>query len=328
MIRRPPRSTQSRSSAASDVYKRQPPARAGTSRLAEQCARSGGASSSCHTAACDVSFPLRGRLRRTSAHAAEQHGVLPAVLADQPQARALNSGSIFLGMTTSSWTQTGAASNLGCFTGRPVGLSLGPRPVDPPALEDERLIAAAGQSQRSQRRSCCTAPYGLRSNHGKTGIHRALRARDGCRCGRRGPPVLQASLLGAAGSERRDRPGVPGVLPQIPEAFMSAAAATPAHTAPQQRWVTRSSGRGTPEEARRCRTDRPARYPGLTLVPLSGRTRPPRSGRLRSPSHAAGRARAEVRALSLLPLRASATSRRRPMPRWLARRSCLLYTSD
>jgi len=30
---------------------------------------------------------------------------------------------------------------------------------------------------------------------------------------------------------------------------------------------------------------------------------------------------AEVRALSLLPLRASATSRRRPMPRWLARRS-------
>jgi len=71
---------------------------------------------------------------------------------------------------------------------------------------------------------------------------------------------------------------------------MSAAAATPAHTAPQQRWVTRSSGRGTPEEARRCRTDRPARYPGLTLVPLSGRTRPPRSGRLRSPGHAALRA--------------------------------------
>src|SRR5664280_2064183 len=32
-------------------------------------------------------------------------------------------------------------------------------------------------------------------------------------------------------------------------------------------------------------------------------------------------AHAEVRALSLLPLRASATSRRRPMPRWLARRS-------
>jgi hypothetical protein len=32
-------------------------------------------------------------------------------------------------------------------------------------------------------------------------------------------------------------------------------------------------------------------------------------------------AHAEVRALSLLPLRASATSRRPPMPRWLARRS-------
>jgi hypothetical protein len=32
-------------------------------------------------------------------------------------------------------------------------------------------------------------------------------------------------------------------------------------------------------------------------------------------------AHAEVRALSLLSLRASATSRRRPMPRWLARRS-------
>ncbi|OIQ70396.1 transposase DDE domain protein [mine drainage metagenome] len=45
-------------------------------------------------------------------------------------ARALNSGSIFFGMTTSSWTQTGAASNLGRFstdgTGEPLAIKLRP----------------------------------------------------------------------------------------------------------------------------------------------------------------------------------------------------------
>ena len=105
----------------------------------------------------------------------------------------------------------------------------------------------------------------------------SLGARDGCRRGRRGTSVLQESCLGAAGSERRDRPGIPGVLPQIRAASMTEAAATPAHRAPQHEQVTRSSRRVAPDKARKRRTGQPASY-RLTLVPLSGRTHPPRHG--------------------------------------------------
>src|SRR5215813_2763320 len=59
---------------------------------------------------------------------------------------------------------------------------------------------------------------------GKTGSRRALRARAGSRRGRRGRPVLQEPVLGAADSERRNCPGVRGVLSEVPEASMSAAA--------------------------------------------------------------------------------------------------------
>ena len=61
---------------------------------------------------------------------------------------------------------------------------------------------------------------------GKTGNHRALRASAGSRRGRRGRSVLQAPLLGAAGSKRRDRPGVRGVLFEVPQAPLSAAGIT------------------------------------------------------------------------------------------------------
>ena len=47
---------------------------------------------------------------------------------------------------------------------------------------------------------------------------RALRARDDSRRGRRGPPVLQAPVLGAGDGQRRDRAGVRGVLPAVAEA--------------------------------------------------------------------------------------------------------------
>jgi len=53
---------------------------------------------------------------------------------------------------------------------------------------------------------------------------RALRARaDSCR-GRCGHPILQEPVLGAADGERRNCPGVRGVLCEVPEASMSLAA--------------------------------------------------------------------------------------------------------
>src|SRR5665811_422270 len=71
--------------------------------------------------------------------------------------------------------------------------------------------------------SCSDSSPRVGRNHGKAGSDRALRARDGSRRGWRGRPVLQGPLLGAADGQRRDRPGVRGVLFQVPEAFVSAA---------------------------------------------------------------------------------------------------------
>jgi hypothetical protein len=59
--------------------------------------------------------------------------------------------------------------------------------------------------------------------HGKTGSYRALRARAGSRRGRRGCPVLQEPVLGAADGERRNSLGVLGVLSEVPEASVSGA---------------------------------------------------------------------------------------------------------
>ena len=53
----------------------------------------------------------------------------------------------------------------------------------------------------------------------KTGSRRALRACAGGRRGQRGRPVLQEPVLGTADGERRDRPGVLGVLLVVPEAL-------------------------------------------------------------------------------------------------------------
>src|SRR4051795_7759713 len=60
--------------------------------------------------------------------------------------------------------------------------------------------------------------YAVARKGGKPGCRRALRARDGGRRGRRRRPVLQAPVLGAPDSERRDRPGVRGVLLAVAEA--------------------------------------------------------------------------------------------------------------
>ena len=56
---------------------------------------------------------------------------------------------------------------------------------------------------------------------GKTSSRRNLRARDGGRRDRRGRPVLQEPALGAADGERRNCPGVRGVLSEVPEASMN-----------------------------------------------------------------------------------------------------------
>jgi hypothetical protein len=70
--------------------------------------------------------------------------------------------------------------------------------------------------------------------NGKTGSHRALRARAGSRRGRRGRPVLQEQVLGAADGERRNCLGVRGVLSEVPEALMSGAATVLAFQRKQQ----------------------------------------------------------------------------------------------
>ena len=82
----------------------------------------------------------------------------------------------------------------------------------------ERLL------QQSKRGAGSAPQHVLETLDGKTGSHRALRAHAGNRRGRRGRPVLQEPVLGAADSERRNCSGVRGLLSQVPEALMSAAA--------------------------------------------------------------------------------------------------------
>ena len=62
-----------------------------------------------------------------------------------------------------------------------------------------------------------TPQHAVERTHGKTGSRRALRARADSRRGRRGRPVLQGPVLGAADGERRNCPGVRGVLSKVPE---------------------------------------------------------------------------------------------------------------
>src|SRR5215469_8034285 len=102
--------------------------------------------------------------------------------------------------------------------------------VPPSALQlyrtrDERdALAAANDSALNG--AVYSAALALTPQHvverkdGKTGSRRALRARAGSRRGRRGRPVLQEPVLGAADSERRNCPGVRGVLSEVP-AFCS-----------------------------------------------------------------------------------------------------------
>ena len=54
---------------------------------------------------------------------------------------------------------------------------------------------------------------------GRSGRRRALRARAGSRRGGRGRPVLEGQVLGAADRERRNCPGVLGVLSEVPAAI-------------------------------------------------------------------------------------------------------------
>src|SRR5499433_3063007 len=90
--------------------------------------------------------------------------------------------------------------------------------VRPPIFFGLAIIA-------SKRRSGSAPQHVVERKDGKTGSRRALRARAGSRRGRRGRPVLQEPVLGAADSERRNCPGVRGILSEVPEASMSAAAA-------------------------------------------------------------------------------------------------------
>jgi hypothetical protein len=73
----------------------------------------------------------------------------------------------------------------------------------------------------TQGRSGSARQHILERIDGKTGGHRVLRARAGSRRNRRGCSVLQESVLGAADGERRDSPGVLGVLSEVPEQSVS-----------------------------------------------------------------------------------------------------------
>jgi hypothetical protein len=83
---------------------------------------------------------------------------------------------------------------------------------------------------RSHRRPA--QPHVVQGKDGKTGSRRALLARAGSCRDRRGRSVLQEPVLAEADGERRNRPGVRGILFEIPEASMSAVAAMRAHPAP------------------------------------------------------------------------------------------------
>jgi len=61
-------------------------------------------------------------------------------------------------------------------------------------------------------------------DNGRSGSRCALRARADSRRGRRGRPVLQQPVLGAADSERRNCSRVLGVLSDVPEAISHQAA--------------------------------------------------------------------------------------------------------
>src|SRR6516225_2309676 len=91
-----------------------------------------------------------------------------------------------------------------------------------------RRIASAGTRAPTMTRAARSAPvYRRCCDDGKTGSRRALRARAGSRRGRRGRPVLQEPVLGAADSERRNCPGVLGVLSEVPAAISHLAANPP-----------------------------------------------------------------------------------------------------
>jgi len=65
------------------------------------------------------------------------------------------------------------------------------------------------------RRSCSTPAHRVERSSGKTGDRRAVRACPGSRRGMRGCPILQAPLLGATDSKRRNRRGIRGVLFEV-----------------------------------------------------------------------------------------------------------------
>src|SRR5262249_7715132 len=99
------------------------------------------------------------------------------------------------------------------------------------ALADGRNALAAA-NDRALNGAVYSAALALTPQHvverkdGKTGSRRALRARAGWGRARSGSALLQGPVLGEADSERRNCPGVRGVLSEVPDASMSAAGVT------------------------------------------------------------------------------------------------------
>jgi len=90
--------------------------------------------------------------------------------------------------------------------------------------DDVRVGSARHTADRRHHPWPRRGPRAVGWNDGKAGRRRALCACAGSRRGRRGRLVLQASVLGAPDRERRDCPGVCGVLFEVREASMSGTA--------------------------------------------------------------------------------------------------------
>jgi hypothetical protein len=105
---------------------------------------------------------------------------------------------------------------------RPVQRTRVPQSVAHLRARGHQMVRPAQSFRCHQRRPCSSPSHIVDRNGGKTDSRRALRACAGSRRSRRGRPVLQAPVLGAANIKRRNCPGVRGLLFEVPETPISA----------------------------------------------------------------------------------------------------------
>ena len=123
---------------------------------------------------------------------------------------------------------------------RPAQRTRVPQSVAHLRARGHQMVLPAQSFRCHQRRPCSPPSHIVDRNGGKTDSRRTLRACAGSRRSRRGRPVLQTPVLGAANIKRRNCPGVRGLLFEVPEAPISAAAGmqlTQLHSEPKSMLV-------------------------------------------------------------------------------------------